>query len=88
MSMAKTERKKLISTFKTAEDNMKWLVENYDRLKGKYGDSWVAVREGKVVAHDKEYERLLGVLKTLEINAELPTIAIDFISTIPPNFLL
>jgi hypothetical protein len=88
MPMAKSERKKLISTFKTAEDNMKWLVENYDRLKEKYGDSWVAVREGRVVAHDKEYEHLLRCLKTLEINPELPTIAIDFISTIPPNFLL
>ena len=66
---------------------MRWLVENYDRLKEKYGDSWVAVREGKVVAHDKEYNRLLNILKDMGAD-DLPTIAVDFISTIPPNFLL
>ncbi len=42
MPLSKNERRKLISSFKTAEDNMKWLVDNYDRLKEKYGDSWVA----------------------------------------------
>ena len=87
MPVSKNERRKLISSFKTAEDNMKWLVDKYDRLKEKYGDSWVAVREGKVVAHDKEYDRLLNILKDMGAN-DLPTIAVDFISTIPPNFLL
>ena len=88
MVMTKNERKKLISAFKTSEDNMRWLVENYDRLKQKYGDSWVAVREGTVVAHDKDYEHLLKVLEEMKTNADLPTIAIDFISSVPPNFLL
>jgi hypothetical protein len=87
MPLSKNERRKLISSFKIAEDNMRWLVDNYDRLKEKYGDSWVAVREGKVVAHDKEYDRLLNILREMGAN-DLPTIAVDFISTIPPNFLL
>ncbi len=85
--MPKQERKKLISTLKTAEDNMKWLVENYDRLRRKYGDSWVAVRDGEVVAADKDHARLLQILMKMGDNNE-PTIAIDFISTVPPNFLL
>ncbi len=87
MPMAKQERKKLISTIKTAEDNMKWLVENYDKLKLKYRDSWVAVRHGKVVAADKDHAKLLRILEEIGENAE-PTVAIDFISTVPPNFLL
>jgi hypothetical protein len=85
--MPKQERKKLISTLKTAEDNMKWLVENYDRLRRKYGDSWVAVRDGEVVAADKDHARLLQILMKMGDKNE-PTIAIDFISTVPPNFLL
>jgi hypothetical protein len=88
VAISKEERKQLISTFKTSEENMRWLVENYDRLKQKYGDSWVAVRQGKVVAHDKDYEHLLKVLEEMQTNADLPTTAIDFISSVPPNFLL
>ena len=88
LPLSKQERERLISTFKTAEDNMRWLVEHYDKLKQKYGDSWVAVRDGKVVAFDKEHSRLLEILKEMSTNAELPTVAIDFISIIPPNFIL
>jgi uncharacterized protein DUF5678 len=85
--MPKQERKKLASSLKTAEDNMKWLVNNYDKLKLKYRDSWVAVRDGKVVAADKDHARLLKMLEEVGDNTG-PTIAIDFIGTVPPNFLL
>ncbi len=85
--MPKQERKKLISSLKTAEDNMKWLVENYDRLRRKYRDSWVAIREGRVVAANKDHAKLLQMLEEVGDNAGLST-AIDFISTVPPNFLL
>ncbi len=85
--MPKQERKKLISSLKTAEANMKWLVENYDKLKRKYRDSWVAIRDGKVVAADKDHARLLQMLEEVGDKAGRTT-AIDFISTVPPNFLL
>ncbi len=85
--MPKKERKKLVSSLKTAEDNMKWLVDNYDRLKRKYRESWVAVHDGKVVAADKDHARLLKMLEEVGDNTG-PTTAIDFISAVPPNFLL
>ncbi len=87
MPVLRQERKKLVSSLRTAEDNMKWLVDNYDRLKRKYRDSWVAVRDGRVVAADKDHARLLKTLEEVGDNAG-PTTAIDFISTVPPNFLL
>ncbi len=85
--MRKNERKNLISAFKAAENNMKWLIENYHRLKVEYGDSWVAVRDGGVVSYNKEYEVLLETLKDISLD-DLQTIAIDFISRVLPNFLL
>jgi len=73
---------------KSAEENMKWLIEHYDNLRSKYGDQWVAVKEGKVLASNSDYARLLKILEEMESEAQISRIAVDFISVNPPNFLL
>ena len=43
---------------KTLEDS-KWVVKEWDSLKDKYGDCFIAVLDCKVIAHHKNMERLM-----------------------------
>lgn len=45
------------------EENARWLSRQYDRLKMKYKDEWVAVLNKTVVDHDRELARLVGRLR-------------------------
>ncbi len=85
--MPTKEREKLASSLKNAEGNMRWLVENYGRLRRKYRDSWVAIRNGKVIASDRDHSKLLRILERTGDNVGAST-AVDFISATNPNFLL
>ena len=88
MPISKSEQKKIASMLKEAEESMKWIIENYDRLRTQYGDKWVAVRKGGVLASDPDYEKLVKTLEQTQSETELSRIAVDFISINPPNFLL
>ncbi len=88
MPISKSEQKKIVSMLKDAEDSMKWIIEHYDKLRTQYGDKWVAVKAGEVLASGPDYEQLVKTLEQSESPGELSRIAVDFISINPPNFLL
>ncbi|TET80525.1 hypothetical protein E3J38_05450 [candidate division TA06 bacterium] len=46
---------------KTLEDS-RWVVKEWDRLKDKYANSFVAVLDCKVIAHHKNMERLMEIV--------------------------
>jgi len=46
---------------KTLEDS-KWVVKEWNRLKGKYGDCFIAVLDCRVIAHHKNMERLMEIV--------------------------
>jgi hypothetical protein len=45
------------------EDNAKWLSKNYDKLKAKFNDEWVAVLNRKVIDHDPRLTTLVKRLR-------------------------
>jgi hypothetical protein len=49
--------------FKASCDDLKWLEENYDRLKREYDGKWVIIQDKKVVASGGSYESIMNALK-------------------------
>jgi len=45
------------------EENVRWLSRQYDKLKMKYRDNWVAVLNKAVVDHDRQLARLVRRLR-------------------------
>jgi hypothetical protein len=44
-------------------ENLKWLGENYSRLKREYGDKWVVISSKKVVESGDSFEEILLAAK-------------------------
>jgi len=49
--------------FRASCDNLKWLEENYDRLKKEYDGKWVVIQDRRVVASSGTYESIMNALK-------------------------
>jgi len=62
------------------EDNAKWLSKNYERLKKKYNDEWVAVLDKKVIDHDPDLAKLVKRLKQQHANV-YNQIAVEYVTT-------
>ncbi|MFQ6076557.1 MAG: hypothetical protein ACE5Z5_10555 [Candidatus Bathyarchaeia archaeon] len=45
------------------EENVKWINEHYEELKGRFIEEWVAVMNGKVIDHDGDLSRFVTRLK-------------------------
>ena len=45
------------------ENNAKWLSKNYDKLKAKFNNEWVAVLKKTVIDHDPDLTKLVKRLK-------------------------
>lgn len=66
--------------------DMNWIVRNYDWLRGDYPDKWVAVKDKKIVDSDSDLEPLLRRLK--EKRGTAIGYATEFVATKPRNIIL
>jgi Family of unknown function (DUF5678) len=57
-------------------DNFEWIHKEYDKLKEKYDNQYVAIKDGRVVAKDIDHDRLV---KRLDIKNYDESIAIEYI---------
>ena len=60
-----------------ARQNRLWLSDRIETLREKFVNTFVAVDNGKVIASDDDYERLLSLLKERSYNINL--VAIEYI---------
>lgn len=56
--------------------NHEWLDRHRDELRAKYGDKYVAVHKGAVVAADPDFPRLLSLFRKKLANTD-PSLAVD-----------
>ena len=69
-----------VDTLSDFEANAKWLRKNYDKLKKKFNNEWVAVLDETVLDHDTDLERLVKRLKSKH-NKVYNQIAVEFVTT-------
>lgn len=56
----KEERNELL---RLSKENLEWFKENYNNLKRKYDNQWVAIQKKEVVACGSTYDQIVGALK-------------------------
>ena len=71
--MNKLDFQELLNVQKDAE----FLKKSYDSLKKNYENQYVAIKDGKVVAHNKNIDIILKLLKYKKINPS--TVLIEFL---------
>lgn len=71
--MNKSEFQELLNVQKDAE----YLKKSYDSLKKNYENQYVAIKDGKVIAHDKNIDIVLKYLRNKKINPS--NILIEFL---------
>jgi len=59
--------------------NSKWLSVHYRELAQKYDREWVAVHDGRVIAHGRDLERVTKMLKA-KYGKAYDEIAFDYIT--------
>jgi len=62
--MNKSDFQELLNVQKDAE----YLKKSYDSLKKNYENQYIAIKDGKVVAHNKSIDIILKLLKNKKIN--------------------
>ncbi len=45
------------------ENDRKWLDENFKKYQNEYTDEFIAIKENKIIASDKEFNKLVETLK-------------------------
>jgi Family of unknown function (DUF5678) len=66
--------------FKAYEENMTWFRANYEKLRKKHPNEFVAINKGDVIASDKTLEGLLKNLRKQYTNDQITTFAIEYVS--------
>ncbi|MBI4258833.1 MAG: hypothetical protein HY619_07745 [Thaumarchaeota archaeon] len=77
----------IVEMITKAEENSKWLSENYGRLAERYNDRWVAVLDRDVIDYDKELRRLTARLRR-RLKRRYSETAIEYVSKKPINMVL
>jgi len=52
------ESKEEITHFRQRVDDSRWTIENYDDLRKRYGEEYIAVRNRQVIDHDEDLIKL------------------------------
>lgn len=52
--------------FKASRDNLKWLEENYDRLRKQYDGKWVVIQDRKVVVSGGSYASIIAAFRKFD----------------------
>lgn len=69
------------------EENAKWLSKNYNKLKAKFNDEWVAILNKKVIDHDPDLPKLVKRLKQ-QHPKNYNKIATEYVTTKELNLIL
>jgi len=56
-----------VTRFKQHADDTKWLMRNYDLIRAQYGAEYVAVRNQRIIDHDKDLIRLKKKVKDTSV---------------------
>ena len=67
--------------------NSKWVGENYEQLKKKYPDEWIAVLHESVVGHGKDYHALIATLR-VKYADDYDRISVKYVSIGEEHFVL
>ena len=76
----RSELQQLIEVQKTTE----YIKNSYDLLKKNYTNQYIAIKDGRIIAHDKDMATIFQLLKSKKIN--LATVLIEFLH--PKDILL
>jgi hypothetical protein len=76
-----------VTTLLNFEDNSKWLSKNYEKLKKKFNDEWVAALDKTVVDHDHDLAKLVKRLKK-QHSKVYNQIAVEYVTTKELNLIL
>lgn len=57
--------------FEISRANMKWLEENYKKLRREFRDQWVIIRDKKVVETAETFDEIMKALKRYDVNRVL-----------------
>jgi hypothetical protein len=68
-----------VTRLREKESNLKWLSHNYDLLLSKHEDQYVAVKDGAVIAYDKDHNKLVSGLRD-QYGLNFCTIALKYIT--------
>lgn len=69
------------------ENDLSWVLEHYTDLIQKYGNEFVAVLNGVVLAHDATIQKLTEKLNS-QFSRDANKVVIEFIYTEHPNLVL
>ena len=69
----------VVAVLSRYEDNVRWLSRNYEGLKTKFKDEWVAVLSGSVINHDRDLAILVERLRKKHPEA-FSEIATDYVT--------
>lgn len=74
----------VIQLLNEIDDDIIWFKDNFENLKKSFDNQFIAIKNGKILASDKNVE---NVIKTLKKKNEDPNnVIIQFVSSIPMVF--
>lgn len=69
-------------------NNAKYFNANYESLREKYLDKYVAIHDQKVIGHEKDFSQLIRILKEKEVDTEEVFIERTYLKGKEPTFIL
>lgn len=60
-----------VEAFRLSEENLKWLKENYDRLKREYNGKWVVIKDQRVYESRDTFDEILEIARKQDPNSIL-----------------
>jgi len=80
MSSSEVDSSKLLADLRVKRANHEWLDRHRKELRAKFADKYVAVHKGAVVAANRDFPRLLSLLKKKFANTDPSLAAVEFMS--------
>ncbi|MEW6063393.1 MAG: DUF5678 domain-containing protein [Nanoarchaeota archaeon] len=79
-----SEVNQILGLLNESETDIKWLQDNYEDLKNRYDNKFIAIRKGQILAADSNVHKVLEKIKAKKENPAKAII--QFISKIPIIF--
>ena len=79
-SVARIDSSKVHAALRVKRANHEWLDNHRNELRQKFGNQYVAIHRGAVVAADHEFPRMLSMLRKRLANTDPSLAAIEFVS--------
>ena len=76
-----------LQTLQQFEDDMNWITEQYEELKLRFPEQFVAVHHHEVVDHDAEMRALMARLRQ-QYGVGATSIAVEFIRALKDELIL